>query len=347
MGRLKRVNRKRRKEKFVLTNLKNQKMNLKDFSIVKNLEFDRSNTFINNPITPKPLLFTPTKHNYQIFLEKELKTPISKMLQSNVKSKEYQTPDHKIHFNNESGKKNLMDSNIKNLLSKPILNSLEKVLFSNGKKKVNYETSPISNTKKVPIFKTNSPPPIKTNSLNFQNVPYLPIRKSNCNCKNSKCLKLYCDCFRNQRLCQDLCNCQGCGNKNKNKDRKNAIDTVIKKNPKAFDVKFETNKITVKNRDDLQENISYRVNFVYTKGCNCKNSQCQKRYCDCFQFGLACSNKCKCINCLNGNQNNDNKEEGKINGSVIIRQSVINIKTELKEKLIKIKQKKFPNQKNL
>lgn len=346
MGRVKKVNRKSRKQKFILTNLKNQKTNLKDFSIVKNLGFEGPKMFVNNQISRNPLLFTPTKHNYHMFLEKELKTPNSYMLQSNVKSKEYQTPEQKMHYNNESGKKNLMDSNIKKLLSKPILNSLEKILFSNGKKKNNYDTSPISNTKKVPIFKT-SPIPQKTNSLNFQNVPYLPIRKSNCNCKNSKCLKLYCDCFRNQRFCQDLCNCQCCGNKVKNKNRKEAIETVIKKNPKAFDVKFETNKITVKNRDNNAENISYRVNFVYTKGCNCKNSQCQKRYCDCFQFGLACSSKCKCMNCLNGNQNKGIKEEGKINGSVIIRQSVIDIKTELKEKLIKIKQKKFPNQNNL
>ena len=30
-----------------------------------------------------------------------------------------------------------------------------------------------------------------------------------CNCKNSKCLKLYCDCFKNGLPCHD-CNCEGC-----------------------------------------------------------------------------------------------------------------------------------------
>ena len=28
-------------------------------------------------------------------------------------------------------------------------------------------------------------------------LPSIPIIKANCNCKNSGCLKLYCDCFRN------------------------------------------------------------------------------------------------------------------------------------------------------
>ena len=40
----------------------------------------------------------------------------------------------------------------------------------------------------VPVFKPNSPVMKTQNPLNFQSVPYLPIRKSNCNCKNSKCL---------------------------------------------------------------------------------------------------------------------------------------------------------------
>jgi len=37
------------------------------------------------------------------------------------------------------------------------------------------------------------------------------------------------------------------------------------------------------------------------KGCNCKKSKCLKKYCECFQLGIKCTAKCKCLACLNGN----------------------------------------------
>jgi len=33
-----------------------------------------------------------------------------------------------------------------------------------------------------------------------------------CNCKNSKCLKLYCECFKSKGFCSHKCSCVGCGN---------------------------------------------------------------------------------------------------------------------------------------
>lgn len=35
-------------------------------------------------------------------------------------------------------------------------------------------------------------------------------KSKSCNCKNSKCLKLYCECFRNKGYCGNSCNCIGC-----------------------------------------------------------------------------------------------------------------------------------------
>jgi len=33
-----------------------------------------------------------------------------------------------------------------------------------------------------------------------------------CNCKRSKCLKLYCECFANNKFCGANCSCNGCSN---------------------------------------------------------------------------------------------------------------------------------------
>ena len=34
-----------------------------------------------------------------------------------------------------------------------------------------------------------------------------------CHCKNSECLKLYCECFSKFGFCSDKCRCEGCKNK--------------------------------------------------------------------------------------------------------------------------------------
>ena len=49
------------------------------------------------------------------------------------------------------------------------------------------------------------------------------LRKS-CNCRNSRCLKLYCECFASGQYCF-ACNCQACHNNPENDEmRKRAIE---------------------------------------------------------------------------------------------------------------------------
>ena len=130
-----------------------------------------------------------------------------------------------------------------------------------------------------------------------------------CNCKNSGCLKRYCECFSRMKYCDNNCQCKNCFNNIKyEKERTEAIKLYLVKSPVSFKkINMDLNNIT----------------------CNCKKSNCLKNYCECFQFGLKCTYSCGCVDCKNRNllekklflvENNcqNSSKKGTINNNNII-----------------------------
>ena len=87
-----------------------------------------------------------------------------------------------------------------------------------------------------------------------------------CSCIKSRCLRKYCECWANGKICYLDCKCINCNNKPNNIKR---IEALKKYKPKVFD------------------------------SCACVRSKCLKKYCECFALGKKCKEECKCLDCHN------------------------------------------------
>ncbi|KDO40300.1 hypothetical protein CISIN_1g006300mg [Citrus sinensis] len=119
-----------------------------------------------------------------------------------------------------------------------------------------------------------------------------------CNCKRSKCLKLYCECFAAGLYCIEPCSCLDCFNKPIHEDK--VLETrrqIELRNPLAFAPKvIRSTDSTVELGDEANKTPA---SARHKKGCNCKRSSCLKKYCECFQGGVGCSISCRCEGCKN------------------------------------------------
>ena len=122
-----------------------------------------------------------------------------------------------------------------------------------------------------------------------------PKSGSGCRCKHSRCIKKsapapqhvvphavdrnsnppsrrYCDCFAAGEYCKPECACHNCVNTPAEQhaaERAQAIAVATSRPRRSFG------------------------------GCRCKKSSCLKKYCECFNSEVPCTEACKCVNCAN------------------------------------------------
>ena len=110
-----------------------------------------------------------------------------------------------------------------------------------------------------------------------------------CNCRKSRCLKLYCECFANNRFCGPQCACCNCHNtKQHDAVRLQAKQQILMRNPHAFrsskviDASSASGSNSAEQRDtrhhqsakqmgELTESGEIKHHF---KGCNCRRTKC-------------------------------------------------------------------------
>ena len=298
-------------------------INLTDrFDQVKNDEQIKSNINGNNDINRGENFYENINKNNIEENDNNNKSKYKKILFNDEDSSSFQENNNE-NLNNENIHKNFSNNKIINNIilhnSSALLSDIKNVYGSNLSKNeyvfnslnssimTNFTLSkqdiaPNKKMDQIPIHNSKSKQkPLKnseqanSNIGSTTNMSSTDRAISRCTCKNSNCLKFYCECFANGRFCEN-CLCINCKNTQEYKDlRLEKYNLIISRNPKA-----------------IQKINSTKRSWT----CKCRNSNCSKKYCDCFQNGRSCTSKCKCINCLNkninGNKNKNNGGEKKI-----------------------------------
>jgi hypothetical protein len=128
-----------------------------------------------------------------------------------------------------------------------------------------------------------------------------------CNCKKSRCLKQYCDCFREHQLCTESCRCSGCLNTSIDRCELGmraaaglSMPWAPADLPQALHTPTNFADAQLAQALERANSGSPLLRPRMERVCKCKRSRCLKRYCECYQNDQQCTQKCSCTDCGNG-----------------------------------------------
>ena len=141
-----------------------------------------------------------------------------------------------------------------------------------------------------------------------------------CKCKKTNCLKLYCECFIRGGMCGKNCKCENCMNNLEHLEIRNLLmaDHLEKRNVELPGLAIDSGHFQ-------------KLSFKNVTHCRCSKTGCNKRYCECFRVGRACTARCVCKNCDNCEKGEKTIMEETANGD---KKSLKRKKTSLWKKVL-------------
>lgn len=263
-------------------NLEKKKFNGNPINvIIEHAKQEKNNDYKN-------YLCNQSKDNYLIKAIKEYDETYDNGAKSNILNDDYA----KILINSEINKANTSNKIINNNI-----NNTE--LDNNNNPSDNTNLNSNIKNKKFFFFTSKA----LVNESNTEEADCLDNNSKSklcCSCKNSHCLKLYCECFKAGGYCKrGICRCYDCFNSEQFEIlRQKSIKHLKNKSRIAFKPKAVVDPLSEKKK--------------HISGCYCKQSGCKKNYCECFQNKVKCTGNCKCIGCENHSNNiNDSMNDCK------------------------------------